>query len=86
MPCLYFTLFININTPPSFIDEYVYNICGKQYLKIYHKFSYGGGKPKPKVAKGDVMFIFLSVVPSLMIVFVFLQPSTYIHIYFSRVS
>ena len=67
-------------------DEYYCNLCETKYSdKTSHVFLWGE-QPNPNVYEGDFMFILLFGIPSLMIVFVFMQPLPDVHINLSHVS
>ena len=86
MACLDFTLFIYLNTPPSFFDEYACNMYETKYYDKISQVSLCGEQKKPNVDEGDTLLICVLGIPCLMILFVFLIPSPDVHINFSHMS
>ena len=86
MPCIYFTLFIYLNVPPSFIDEYACNICETNFSDNILQVYLWGEQPKPNVYEVDVILILISGIPYFLIVFVFMQHLSDVHFNLSHVS
>ena len=82
MSCLDLTLFIYLNTPPSFVDECACNMHETKYFDKISQVSLCGEQPKPNFDEGDVLMIWIFGIPCLLIVFVFLQPSPGVRITF----
>ena len=86
MPCLDFTLFIYLNTYPSFFDKYACNMYETKSSDKISSVSLYGENPKANVDEENFLLILLFGVPFLLIVFVFLKHSHDVHINLSCVS
>ena len=81
-----FTFFIYLNTSLSGIGEYACNICETNFSdKILYVLVWEE-QPKHKIAEVDFMSVLIFGIPCMIIVFLFLQPSSDVHIHFSHIS
>ena len=80
IPCLYLILFIYLNTIPSFFDQYAWNLCTTKSSDKISQVSLCGEQTKSNVDEGDILLIWLLVIPFLFILFVFVLPSPDVHI------
>ena len=86
MPCLDLTLFIYLDTPPLFFDEYACNLHETKFFEKISQVSLCGEQQKPNVDELDDFLVLLFGIPCFLIVSVFLEPLPDFHIKLSHVS